>query len=136
MEKKPIHGYEGLEAIIELGEKYPNGTLLGLPRGMKYDSAKPDLVGVCMLPPELVTYLSQVQDVIDYGAAKYSPDNWKLVANGKRRYASAAIRHLVAMVRGQWIDPESGLPHVAHVIVNVLFVAWLIQHGNKNEPNE
>ena len=66
--------------------------------------------------------LEQVAAVADYGAEKYSRDNWK---NGKPDdYLSAALRHISARAQGQKID-ESTLPHLAHAVCNLLFVMWM-----------
>lgn len=58
--------------------------------------------------------LAHVARVYGYGAGKYGdPKNWR------RGYAwslsfSAMMRHLWAFWGGEWNDPESGLPHLAH----------------------
>ena len=59
-------------------------------------------------------------DVGTYGAAKYSPDGWLSVPDGKRRYAEAAARHRLKELAGEELDPESGLPHAAHYLWNLL----------------
>ena len=59
-------------------------------------------------------------DVGTYGAAKYSPDGWLSVPDGKRRYAEAAVRHRLKELAGEELDPESGLPHAAHYLWNLL----------------
>jgi hypothetical protein len=68
--------------------------------------------------------LSEVVDVLTYGAKKYAPDNWKHVPNPKSRYFAAALRHLVAWQEGQALDPESGKHHLAHAICCLLFALW------------
>lgn len=66
--------------------------------------------------------LELVVRVLEFGAHKYAVDNWKIVADGKRRYADAALRHFVAWRRGEANDPESGLPHLAHAACCMLFL--------------
>ena len=34
------------------------------------------------------------------------------------------MRHLVAWRMGEWIDPESKLPHLAHVTWNGIALLW------------
>jgi hypothetical protein len=58
------------------------------------------------------------------GAKKYSPDNWKSVPDGKRRYYSAALRHLAAWREGEKLDPETGLPHLSHALCCLLFMSY------------
>lgn len=60
--------------------------------------------------------------VLMFGARKYSPGNWAHVENARDRYFDAAIRHLVAWHAGERVDPESGLPHLAHAGCCVLFL--------------
>ena len=84
--------------------------------GKKYDGDKPrwDL-----LPLDSV---EQVVDVLTYGAKKYAPDNWKIVGDYRRRYYAAAMRHIVAWWRGEIIDPETGMHHLAHAVCCLLFL--------------
>jgi hypothetical protein len=87
--------------------------------GIKYDSAKE--------PWELLPW-EQVRDIVkvlQYGAIKYAPNNWKDVKNPVSRYFAAAMRHLTARLRGEVNDPESGLPHLAHAGCCLLFMAWV-----------
>jgi hypothetical protein len=66
----------------------------------------------------------QLVRVLDFGAKKYSVDNWQQVPNARERYFDAALRHLVAWKSGEELDPESGLPHLAHAGCCVLFLLW------------
>ena len=68
-----------------------------------------------------------VAKVLTFGALKYPKppldDNWRDVPNGKQRYQDALYRHLHAvLVDSEWVDEESGLPHFAHAITNILFL--------------
>lgn len=64
-----------------------------------------------------------------YGAQKYkvqfSDQNWRKVDNAKGRYADALLRHLMAHLRGEINDPESGLPHVDHMAWNAMALSEL-----------
>lgn len=52
--------------------------------------------------------------VLTFGAKKYAAHNWrKGIAN--TRLIAAMLRHLFAIMRGEDVDPESGLPHIDHV---------------------
>ena len=71
--------------------------------------------------------------VMTHGARKYAPGNWRDVE--PHRYFAALMRHLAAVREGEDIDPDSGLPHLAHVATNALFL--LAQHlGTKRETHE
>lgn len=69
--------------------------------------------------------LEQVARALAFGASKYAdPDgaNWRALENGDRRYFSAAVRHLVAGVRGEESDAESGLHPYAHAAACVVML--------------
>jgi len=64
----------------------------------------------------------QVVRVLGYGANKYGAENWRKIEAAERRYFSAALRHLAAHARGEKLDSESGLPHLAHAAASLLFL--------------
>lgn len=61
-------------------------------------------------------------DVLTFGAKKYAAGNWANVKGWRWRYYRAALGHLYAWWRGERIDPESGLPHLAHALCSVAFL--------------
>ncbi len=63
-----------------------------------------------------------VAAVLTYGAMKYAPDNWRHVPDARARYHAAARRHVSAWASGEHLDPESGLPHLAHAACCLLFL--------------
>lgn len=65
--------------------------------------------------------LSDVADVMEFGAKKYDRKNWSKV-DDKERYVAATLRHLLAYHQDEKIDPESGKPHLAHAICSLLFL--------------
>lgn len=85
-------------------------------KGHKYDGGKE---AWHLLPWDAV---KQVVKVLDYGAVKYKPHNWRVVSGWRWRYFNAAIRHLYAWLRGERLDSESNLPHLAHAACCVLFL--------------
>lgn len=92
--------------------------------GQKYDQEKPPMA---LLDAE---HLEDIASVLGFGARKYATDNWR---NGitYRRLISAAYRHLGAINKGEDADPESGLPHTAHLACCVMFLGWMA----KNRPD-
>ena len=62
--------------------------------------------------------------VMTHGANKYQENpqdpNWIKVEDGWNRYFAALMRHLVEVRKGNHIDKESGLRHMAHAIFNVM----------------
>jgi hypothetical protein len=59
--------------------------------------------------------------VFDYGRAKYAAWNWSKGMAWSVPLACAA-RHLLAIIRGEAIDPESGHPHRGHVFCNLVML--------------
>ncbi len=76
--------------------------------GVKYDQEKPIMA---LLPAEA---LEEEAWVWTFGAKKYGYWNWKkgLVYT---RIISAILRHTMAIMKGEDIDPESGRLHAAHI---------------------
>lgn len=69
-----------------------------------------------------VALIEGVMAVREYGNQKYhDPDNWKQVE--PERYHQAMLRNILAAWNDPYkIDPESGLPHIAHVATNIAFL--------------
>lgn len=82
--------------------------------GVKLDTGKPRM--------ELLSgpAIAAVADVLTFGAAKYDDHNWR---RGMRwcRPIGAAMRHVFAFLGGEMADPESGLPHLAHAMCDLMF---------------
>ena len=74
----------------------------------------------------------EIVRVLQFGAAKYGDDNWRHVTDARRRYFSAAIRHLAAWWDGEKRDPESGLPHLAHAGASILFLLVIDEESRES----
>ncbi len=72
--------------------------------------------------------------VLAYGCRKYSAHNWRLVQDGRNRYIAAALRHLMAYLRGEAVDAESGEPHLAHAMCCIAFLLELDEEGREARP--
>ena len=66
--------------------------------------------------------LKDLADVLTFGSKKYDDDNWMKVDAWKRRYYSAAMRHLQSWYSGDTLDEETGLPHLAHAMCCLMFL--------------
>ncbi len=92
------------------GMSYGAALLTMLPlEGRKDDGAKNRLD---LLP---FAALEEVGKVLTHGAGKYAPDNWRK-GMAWRRLIGAALRHVFAFAKGENLDPETGLSHLAHAI--------------------
>lgn len=68
-----------------------------------------------------VNAFAETCDVLTFGAGKYDAHNWRQGMQWSRLIA-AALRHIDAHHRGVVLDPETGLPHVAHALCCILFL--------------
>jgi hypothetical protein len=83
--------------------------------GTKYDKGKPQL---SLLPTRA---LSEVAQVLTYGAQKYDAHNWRK-GMAWSRLSDATLRHFFAFNDGIDVDKESGLLHLAHASCDILFL--------------
>ena len=96
-----LFAYKNLEHKPEPGKKWDRGKL-------RYD----------LLPYDV---LEQVVQVLTDGAGDYGDRNWERGMSWGRVFA-AAQRHQAKFWQGQEIDPDSGHNHLAHAIVNLMFL--------------
>ena len=118
---------KGVVAQKTLGTFDPTGVDQHAP-GAKLDGGK--------LRPALVLggFASAVDAMVKVGsdgARKYTDNGWKTVPNGKARYEDALLRHLLAHLRGEVLDPESGSPHISHCMWNAAAI-YELSKGNQN----
>jgi hypothetical protein len=115
--KEHEHGYriDHLEEIVEQGSIKKDDN--------KYDPS--------MLTPEMVEAVSLVRG---FGAKKYARDNFKITGFKFTRSIAAVLRHCFAILKGEWLDPESGLPHAAHAICGLEHLIYdSVHHPNNND---
>lgn len=74
------------------------------------------------------TALEELGRVLGHGADKYQPGNWRKGMKWSRLYA-AALRHLLASMDGETLDPETGLSHTAHAMANMMFLVEYQKRG-------
>jgi len=69
--------------------------------GEKFDGGK---LRMSLLP---ASALNEILSVLEFGAQKYAPDNWRKVDNLRERYFNAAHRHLSAWWSGERNDQDA-----------------------------
>ncbi len=79
--------------------------------------------------------LKGMMGVLEYGASKYSPDNWHKGLSYKE-VINSMMRHVNAMMLGEMEDPESGLLHIDHVQSNAMFLSHYINSGRYEKFND
>ncbi len=93
---------------------------------VKYDDGKPRM-------DLLDSYaIEQMATVLGFGAQKYPAHNWRKGIH-KSRLLAAALRHLFAYLRGEDLDPESGLSHVAHAMCCCMFLLGLAHRSELDD---
>ena len=85
---------------------------------MKFDG---DKLRYDLMPPGPI---AEVVKVLTDGARKYKPNNWRECTD-LGRYEAAMMRHFEAYRAGELIDPDSGSPHLAHAMCNLVFLMEL-----------
>lgn len=103
-----------------------------VPTGYKNDE-KDSKIRWELVPLDLIEWVAKVYT---FGSKKYKPYTWQKIgcmADGTdefQRYKAALLRHLVAHEKGEFLDPESNLPHLAHVLWNAISLLYfgLKQH--------
>ena len=83
--------------------------------GQKFDQDKP--------PVQLLSSVAliSIAEVLQFGAKKYAPHNWRKGFVWSR-LLGAAMRHILAFNDGEDKDPETGLSHLAHAGCCIMFL--------------
>ena len=88
----------------------------------KKDAGKPRME---LLDPLALT---QLAEVLTFGAQKYEADGWRKGIEWSRT-VGALLRHTTKFMSGETYDEETGLHHMAHVMCNAMFlVNWATTH--------
>lgn len=73
--------------------------------------------------------LDEVARVLTFGIQKYPKpeENWRVNSAPEdiKRYEAALLRHMSEHMQGRETDDETGLPHMAHIATNALFIIAL-----------
>ena len=91
--------------------------------GAKNDDGKLQLSAV---PPEAIVAIAKIRE---YGNKKYAdPQNWRRVLPEK--FHEAMLRHCLACWEDPYaVDPESGLPHLWHLMCNGAFLCAMMKEA-------
>lgn len=75
-----------------------------------------------LMPFEAV---EEINKVLEFGANKYAA--WNFTKDGgmnHSRILNSCLRHIFCYMRGEDLDKESGLSHLAHAGCNILFLLY------------
>lgn len=68
--------------------------------------------------------------VLEFGAKKYAPDNWKKPMD-KKQILNSMMRHLAKLMDWEELDQESNLEHIGHIMCNALFYSYHSHEATK-----
>lgn len=88
-------------------------------QSLRYNEGKPELSYVLDVMPAL----KDMVEVMEFGANKYERNNWQK-GFPKEKLLDSLLRHIDAFYSGEDIDPESGKPHVGHILCNAAFLGY------------
>lgn len=89
--------------------------------GIKHDNGK---APISFIPSE---YIEGTASVFQFGAKKYAAHNYRK-GLAHSRLLDAAMRHILAILRGEEIDPESRLPHRYHASCSLAMYDYMVLH--------
>ena len=95
--------------------------------GLRYNEGKPQWGLV-----DFDSLISMVR-VLEYGKEKYDAHNWKKGLSYVSTIESM-LRHIFSFLKGEDIDPESGLPHTGHIMCNAMFLDYY--YNNKKNMDD
>lgn len=70
--------------------------------------------------------LESLVRVLMYGAEKYAPNNWKK-GLPITEICDSLMRHLKSFMEGEDNDEESKLPHIGHMMANLMFMSYVME---------
>jgi hypothetical protein len=73
--------------------------------------------------------LEPLVEVLEFGAEKYAPENWKKGLD-KKEILESMMRHLVSLMDGETLDPESTKQHIGHIMCNAMFYSYFDNNLN------
>lgn len=92
-------------------------------------TAKPsnpkDAIGSDKIPHHLWPAVATILGTLGLtdGMLKYGRANWREAQVRFSIYYDALKRHLDALNEGEWDDPDSGLPHLSHILASAAIIA-------------
>jgi len=93
-------------------------------------SNKGNKLPVRLVDPCIVKAIASQQK---FGMDKgYVKDSWK-VKNNIEESLEALERHLLEIKEGNWVDPESKLPHMYAIACRAMYIIWFKLHEKEKE---
>ena len=119
-----LAGFPAVNMTPELEEQIKNSMSLGLAARANADKPRWGLLALEVFEP--------VVQVLMFGAKKYAAWNFTNKEGLSWTETGESMqRHLSAWMRGEDLDPESGLPHLGHIGCNLMFLLYYRMYASK-----
>lgn len=114
--RTPVDPIRPIDVWPDQGTSIPSPSTI-IEKGLRFNEGKRKW--------SLVDYksLEPMVEVLEFGAKKYTPDNWKKGLD-KKEILESMMRHLTALMDGETHDKESGIHHIGHIGCNYLFYSY------------
>lgn len=101
-------------------------------KGTKFDSNKPDAY---LLFQDFPRALQEISKLANMGAhKKYAPHNWQYLEDGKQRYSSALVRHMIEEILcPDYVECDEVFLHATAVAWNAIARLELILREKEND---
>ncbi len=96
-------------------------------KGLRFNSGK---LRYSLVSP---VALRMLVEVLEFGAKKYDSHNWAKGMDWEAQTMDSMMRHIQAWRAGEDNDPETGLPHVSHILCNAMFLAHFVGTKTGND---
>lgn len=93
---------------------------------LRFNDGKPALSYILQFP----SVVEVMAHIMTLGAAKYGDLNWKKGGKPDKEYLDSMMRHLMAFLNGEVLDPDSGCAHLGHAIWNLCALLELNHSDN------
>ena len=108
----PMRAQRRVTSLPSLAEGMPEHLKRG---NIKQSSGKAEWDQLPLMALEIVAR------VMGHGGRKYGYCNWSSPRTAVvEQYMAACLRHMARAQGGEILDPESGLPHLAHGVASLL----------------
>lgn len=103
--------------VANTNDIHTNDTL-NQNKGSKHDNGK---APIHMIPEDAILGMAEA---FAYGAKKYDRFNYRKGID-LTRLTDSLMRHVLAYLKGEDIDPESGLHHTKHILANAAMIEFV-----------
>lgn len=99
------------------------------------DSNPKQSAGNSRVPLDLIPTTGLVYAAMSFaeGASKYTAANWRIAGVRFSTYHAAMMRHMLKVANGEWVDPETNVPHLGSIIGSAMILADAHEIGNLND---